>query len=276
MGLRIKTNVASLAVQKNLKQIDGKASESFQKLSSGKRITKSADDAAGLAIANKMDAEIRGSRMAQRNANGGISIVQIAEGGLNETSNIMTRLRELSVQAASDTVGDKERGFLNLEYNQLVEEVDRISKTTKFGDIELLSGEGDQMDFHVGAYAGENNKISFDATETNATADSLGISGTGIATKDDAATNLQVIDDAITQVSGYRANFGALQSRLQSTVANLDTSIVNSEAAKSQIEDVDIAAESAKLASNNVIKQAATSTLAQANGLPASALRLIG
>ncbi len=276
MGLRIKTNVASLAVQKNLKQIDGKASESFQKLSSGKRITKSADDAAGLAIANKMDAEIRGSRMAQRNANGGISIVQIAEGGLNETSNIMTRLRELSVQAASDTVGDKERGFLNLEYNQLVEEVDRISKTTKFGDIELLSGEGDQMDFHVGAYADENNKISFDATETNATADSLGIAGTGIATKDDAATNLQVIDDAITQVSGFRANFGALQSRLQSTVANLDTSIVNSEAAKSQIEDVDIAAESAKLASNNVIKQAATSTLAQANGLPASALRLIG
>ena len=276
MGLRIKTNVASLAVQKNLKKIDAKASESFQKLSSGKRITKSADDAAGLAIANKMDAEIRGSRMAQRNANGGISIVQIAEGGLNETSNIMTRLRELSVQAASDTVGDKERGFLNLEYNQLVEEVDRISKTTKFGDIELLSGEGDRMDFHVGAYADENNKISFDATETNATADSLGIAGTGIATKDDAATNLQVIDDAITQVSGFRANFGALQSRLQSTVANLDTSIVNSEAAKSQIEDVDIAAESAKLASNNVIKQAATSTLAQANGLPASALRLIG
>lgn len=276
MGLRIKTNVASLSVQKNLKQVEQKSSDSYQKLASGKRITKAADDAAGLAISNRMEAEVRGNRMAQRNAGSGISMVQIAEGGLAETSNIMTRMRELSVQAASDTVGDKERGFLDLEYNQLVQEVDRISKTTKFGSTELLSGEGETMDFHVGAYAGEDNKISFDSSQANATADNLGIAGSSIGTKDDANSNLEMLDDAIDQVSGFRANFGAIQSRLQTTVANLDTSIVNTEAAKSQIQDVDVASESAKLASNSVLKQAAVSTLAQANSLPQSALRLIG
>jgi flagellin len=276
MGLRIKTNVASLSVQKNLKQVEQKSSDSYQKLASGKRITKAADDAAGLAISSRMEAEVRGNRMAQRNAGSGISMVQIAEGGLAETSNIMTRMRELSVQAASDTVGDKERGFLDLEYNQLVQEVDRISKTTKFGSTELLSGEGDTMDFHVGAYAGDDNKISFDSSQANATADNLGIAGSSIGTKDDANSNLEMLDEAIDQVSGFRANFGAIQSRLQTTVANLDTSIVNTEAAKSQIQDVDVASESAKLASNSVLKQAAVSTLAQANSLPQSALRLIG
>lgn len=276
MGLRIKTNIASLAVQKNLKKVDQQSSESYQKLASGKRIIKSSDDAAGLAISSRMEAEVRGNRMAQRNAGSGISMVQIAEGGLAETSNIMTRMRELSVQAASDTVGDKERGFLDLEYNQLVQEVDRISKTTKFGSTNLLTGEGDVMEFHVGAYAGEDNKISFDSSQANATADNLGIAGSSISSKDDAAANLEMLDEAIDQVSGFRANFGAIQSRLQTTVANLDTSITNTEAAKSQIQDVDVAAESAKLASSSVLKQAAVSTLAQANSLPQSALRLIG
>lgn len=276
MGLRIKTNIASQAVQKNLKQVDQRSSESYQKLSTGKRITKSADDAAGLAIANKMEAEVRGSRMAQRNANGGISLIQVAEGGLEESSNILTRLRELSVQAASDTVGERERGYLDKEYGQLVEELDRISKTTKFGDIQLLTGEGDEMDFHVGAYAGDDNKISFDSSEANATADNLGIAGSSIASKGDAESNLQSIDEALDMVSGFRANFGAIQSRLQTTSANLDTSITNTEAAKSQIQDVDVAAETARLASSNVIKQASISTLAQANNLPNAALRLIG
>lgn len=276
MGLRIKTNIASLAVQKNLKKVDQQSSESYQKLASGKRIIKSSDDAAGLAISSRMEAEVRGNRMAQRNAGSGISMVQIAEGGLAETSNIMTRMRELSVQAASDTVGDKERGFLDLEYNQLVQEVDRISKTTKFGSTDLLTGEGDVMEFHVGAYAGEDNKISFDSSQANATADNLGIAGSSIGSKEDANSNLEMLDQAIDQVSGFRANFGAIQSRLQTTVANLDTSITNTEAAKSQIQDVDVAAESAKLASSSVLKQAAVSTLAQANSLPQSALRLIG
>ncbi len=278
MGLRIKSNVPSIMVQKDLRQASRKADESYAKLSSGKRIIKSADDAAGLGIAKKMGAEVRGYKMAQRNANQGISMVQVAEGGLDESTNILTRMRELSIQAASDTVGERERGYLNLEYENLVQEVDRISKTTTFSGAPLLTGENENgvMDFHVGAYAGEDNKISFDATETNATAENLNIEGSNILDKENASENLGKIDEAITKIAGFRANFGAIQSRLQSTVTNLDTATVNTEAARSRIEDVDVAEESAKLAANNVIKQAGISSLAQANNIPNSALRLIG
>jgi len=278
MGLRIKTNISSVAVQKNLRSIDEKTSQSYEKLASGKRITKSADDAAGLGIAKKMEAEVRGYQMAERNANAGISMIQVAEGGLDESSNIMTRMRELSIQAASDTVGERERGYLNLEYEQLLQEVDRISKTTTFSGSPLLTGENENgiMEFHVGAYAGEDNKISFDAQATDATIEGLGLAGTNITDKSSAAENLAVIDEAITKVAGFRANFGSIQSRLQSTISNLGTATVNTEAARSRIEDVDVASETAKLASNNVIKNAATMTLAQANSVPNSALRLIG
>lgn len=278
MGLRIKTNVPSVAVQKELRKAADKTDESYAKLASGKRITKSADDAAGLGIAKKMEAEVRGYRMAQRNASAGVSLVQVAEGGLDESTNILTRMRELSIQAASDTVGEKERGYLNLEYEQLVQEVDRISKTTTFSGKELLTGESETgtMEFHIGAYAGENNRISFDADATNATASNLGIEGTNIAEKESAQDNLASIDEAIEKVSGFRANFGAIQSRLQSTITNLDTAAVNTDAARSRIEDVDVAAETAKLASTNVMKQAGISSLAQANNIPNSALRLIG
>lgn len=278
MGLRIKTNVPSVAVQKELRKVANRADESFAKLASGKRITKSADDAAGLGIAKKMEAETRGYRMAQRNASAGISMVQVAEGGLDESTNILTRMRELSIQAASDTVGETERGYLNLEYEQLVEEVDRISKTTTFSGAPLLTGENDNgvMDFHVGAYAGDNNKISFDANFTNATASNLGIEGSNILDKESAGSNLAVIDEAITQVAGFRANFGAIQSRLQSTISNLYTASVNTDAARSRIEDVDVAEESAKLASVNVMKNAGVMALSQANNIPSSALRLIG
>ncbi len=278
MGLRIKSNIASVMVQKELSKASSKTDESYAKLSSGKRITKSADDAAGLGIAKKMEAEVRGLQMAKRNASAGVSMVQVAEGGLDESTNILTRMRELSIQAASDTVGERERGYLNLEYEQLVEEVDRISKTTTFSGSELLTGENENgvMDFHVGAYAGEENRISFDAQATNATAENLQIEGTSITDKDSANENLERIDEAINSVAGFRANFGAIQSRLQSTITNLDTAAVNTESARSQIEDVDIAHESAKLASNNVMKSAGISSLAQANNIPNSALRLIG
>jgi len=278
MGLRIKTNVPSVAVQKELRKAADRTDESYAKLASGKRITKSADDAAGLGIAKKMEAEVRGYRMAQRNASAGVSLVQVAEGGLDESTNILTRMRELSIQAASDTVGERERGYLNLEYEQLVEEVDRISKTTTFSGKELLTGESDTgtMEFHVGAYGGEENRISFDADATNATADALGIEGSNIADKENAQDNLAAIDEAINKVAGFRANFGAIQSRLQSTISNLDTASVNTEAARSRIEDVDVAAETAKLASTNVMKQAGISSLAQANNIPNSAMRLIG
>lgn len=276
MGLRINTNIASQEVQKNLRASTAQQEAEFAKLSSGKRITKSADDAAGLAIAKKLEAETRGLRMASRNANDAISLVQVAEGGLNETSNILTRLRELSVQAGSDTVGDAERGYLSLEYEQLVQEADRISKTTNFNGRSLLKGEGSVLQFQVGAQGNEDNRIEFDAGITDASAESLGIGGSNVRDKADALSNLSVIDSAIEKVSGFRATFGSIQSRLQTSVNNLEVAVVNQEAARSRIEDVDVADSTAKVASAQIKNAAGTATLAQANQLGQGALRLIG
>jgi flagellin len=276
MGLRIATNIASQSVQKNLKEVSNAGSSELERLSSGKRITKAADDAAGLAIATNLEAQTRGLRQATRNANDGISLVQTAEGGLNETSNILVRLRELTIQSASDTVGDQERGFLDKEYQQLTKEVDRISDSTTFNGTNLLNGKGKgSMDFQVGAFAGEQNKITFDSNETNSSSDNIGIGGSGIASKDDALSSISMVDKAIAQVSGQRANLGSIQSRLGSTVKNLEVQTINQDSARSVIQDVDVAEASAKLASNSVVKNAAVSTLAQANAIPNSALRLI-
>jgi flagellin len=276
MGLRINTNIASLEVQRHLKASSGNQEVEFSRLASGKRITKSADDAAGLAIAKKLEAETRGLRVATRNASDGISLVQVAEGGLNETGNILVRLRELSVQAGSDTVGEAERGYLNLEYEQLIQEADRISKTTSFNGRPLLKGEGDTLNFQVGAFASEDNLIQMDAGAVDATAENLGISGMRIKDRDDALSNLEKIDKAIDKVSGFRANFGSLQSRLQSTVNNLEVAAINQDSARSRIEDVDVADSTAKLASNQIKNAAGVATLAQANQFQNSALRLIG
>jgi flagellin len=276
MGLRINTNIASQEVQRNLRVSNSSQEAEFSKLSSGKRITKSADDAAGLAIAKKLEAETKGMRMASRNANDAISMIQVAEGGLNETSSILTRLRELSIQAGSDTVGEAERGYLSLEYEQLIQEADRISKTTSFNGRPLLKGEGDVLQFQVGAYGGQENLIELNAGQTDAGTESLGIGGTNVRDKQDALDNLERIDQAINKVSAFRANFGSLQSRLSSTINNLDTSVVNQEAARSRIEDVDVAESTAKLASAQIKNAAGTATLAQANQLANSALRLIG
>lgn len=276
MGLRINTNIASQEVQKNLKASNAQQEAEFSKLSSGKRITKSADDAAGLAIAKKLEAETRGLRVANRNANDAISLIQVAEGGLNETSSILTRLRELSIQAGSDTVGDAERGYLSLEYEQLVQEADRISQTTSFNGRPLLKGEGSTLQFQVGAYAGDYNKIELDTSVTDSSAESLGVAGTNIRDKDGALGNLERIDNAINKVGAFRANFGSIQSRLQSTINNLDVAVVNQEAARSRIEDVDVAESTAKMASAAIKNAAGTATLSQANQLGNGALRLIG
>ncbi len=276
MGLRIATNVASQSVQKNMKEVSGVGNAELERLSSGKRITKAADDAAGLAIATNLEAQTRGLRQATRNANDGISLIQTAEGGLNETSNILVRLRELTIQAASDTVGDTERGFLDKEYQQLMTEVDRISASTTFNGTQLLNGEGKgQIDFQVGAFAGEQNQIMFDSSSTNASSSEIGIEGSNIANKDDALSSISTIDGAIEKVSGQRSNLGSIQSRLQSTVKNLEVQTINQDSARSVIQDVDVASSSAALASNNVIKNAALSTLSQANQIPMSALRLL-
>jgi flagellin len=276
MGLRINTNIASQEAQRNLRVTNASQEAEFSKLSSGKRITKSADDAAGLAIAKNLEAETKGLRMATRNANDAISLVQVAEGGLNETSNILTRLRELSIQAGSDTVGESERGYLSMEYEQLVQESDRISKTTSFNGRSLLKGEGDTLQFQVGAYGGKENMIELDSGATDASSESLGIAGSNVRDKQDAIDNLEKIDVAINKVSSFRANFGSLQSRLTSTVNTLDSAAVNKDSARSRIEDVDVAESTAKLASSQIKSAAGTAALAQANALGNSALRLVG
>ena len=276
MGLRIATNLASETVQKNLKTVTKESNSQLEKLSSGKRINKSSDDAAGLAIANTLRAQSRSLRQASRNAQDGVSMVQTAEGSLNEVSNILTRLRELTVQSASDTVGDTERGMLDLEYQQLVQEVDRISESTTYNGVNLLNGEGDGvLDFHVGADSTDSNVIQYDSGETNASSSNIGISGTGIDAKSSALSSIGSIDEAITAISGQRASLGAIQNRLQSSITNLDAQAVNTEEARSSIEDADIAQASAKLASTSVIKNAGVAALSQANAIPNSALRLI-
>jgi flagellin len=277
MGLRIRTNIASQEAQKNLRASGSAQRKVYAQLSSGKRITKSADDAAGMAIANSLQAQNKGLRQAKRNANDGISLIQVAEGGLNETNNILTRMRELTIQAASDTVGEREREYLNREYQQLVSEIERIAQSTTFNGTFLLKGQNETgtLDFHVGNQAGEQNKVKWDSTEADATTSTLGVEGTNIIDKDGANTAIDNIDKAIQMTSSYRATMGAIQSRLQTTINNLEVQIVNQENARSQIEDVDVAEASADLASININQNASVSVLAQANTIPVAATRLI-
>lgn len=274
MGLRIATNVASIAAQRVLSTQQKRAEHAASALASGSRIVNAADDAAGLAISENFRGQLRGISAARNNANNAISFSQVGEGGLNEVSNILVRLRELGVQAASDTVSDTERGFLNNEAQQLLQEADRIAKTTTFGNTKLLDGSGGKLEFHVGPYGGEENIIAFDF-DADATTSSLGISGISVSDKGDARDTLESVDEAMAKVGALRANFGAMQSRMESTVSNLDVSYENLSAANSRIRDTDIAKETAEMASANILQQTAVSVLAQANQLPAVALKLV-
>lgn len=277
MTLRIQTNLASEQIQTNLSRVSKESEKSLQRLSSGKRISSASDDATGLAIATNLQAQTRGLRQAIRNTSDGTSLVQTAEGGLNETANILTRMRELSIQAASDTIGPDERPLLNAEYQQLIQEIDRLAESTTFNGVTLLNGRGaDEMNFQVGTFSGDENKISFESSDTNVTSDNIEVAGLSVEERDDALESIEQIDSAITRVNGFRANLGAVQSRLKSTFANLEVQVLNQESARSVIEDVDIASESAKLASSNVIQSAGIATLAQANQIPHTALRLVG
>jgi flagellin len=277
MGFRINTNVSSLSAQRSL-SANNRASEStLSKLSSGSRITKAADDAAGLAISEKLKARIGSTEQANRNANDGISMVQTAEGGLDEISSMLTRLRELSVQSASDTVGDTERGFTDMEYQNLKQEIERISQVTEFNGTKLLSGEGDKLDFQIGVNNNEfQDRISYDSSAQNAGIDGLGISDMSVSSKEGAQGSLETIDSAIENVSGQRAKLGATQNRLISTSNNLQITKENLIAANSRIRDVDYASASAENAKNGILNQAGTAVLAQANQNGQNAVRLIG
>lgn len=276
MGLRIRTNVQSLKATGSLEKTKRAEAKTLEKLSSGSRINSASDDAAGLAISEKLKSQIVSSRQAVRNSNDGISMIQTAEGGMNEVSNILIRLRELSIQASSDTVGDDERKFSDLEAQQLTQEINRIASSTEFNGRKLLSGEGGQADLQVGINnVEENDRITYKVEDADLTLSNLGIDGVSVATKDDARSNLETIDKAMMTVNGSRANLGALQNRLQSTVNNLEVQNENLSAANSRIRDADIATESANLAKHRILSEAGTSILAQTNSSMNSALKLV-
>jgi flagellin len=276
MGLRINTNVASLNAQRNLGSTRINMNKSLEKLSSGQRINRAGDDAAGLAISENLKAQIKGLGQAGRNAEDGVSLVQIAEGALGEVSNILIRLRELSVQAASDTIGGTERKFLNVEFEQLTSEIDRIANSTEFNRVPLLNGTGAVFDIQIGTRNDPiSDRLTFDASSADVNVAALGLNLASVSDKISAQNSLSSIDQAIISVSGIRADFGALQNRLQSTVNNIQTSIENLSSANSRVRDTDIAAETAELTKQNILMQAGTSVLSQANASTNQALSLI-
>lgn len=274
MGLRINTNVASITAQNKLAKQQKRMEHSLAALSSGSRIVDAADDAAGLAISENLRGQIAGVNVAKRNASNAVSLIQVSEGGLNEINNVLIRLRELGVQAASDNVSDVERSFLDQEAQQLIQEADRIAKTTKFGNKALLDGSGEELEFHVGPFAGEDNIIGYQVT-ADATGSAIGYEGISVTDKESARDSLQQVDDSLIKIGELRADFGAVQSRMNITVTNLNTQYENLNAANSRLRDTDVAFETAELASAQILQQAAVGVLAQANGVNNSALRLL-
>jgi len=307
MGMRIRTNVASLTAQRRLGQSSDAVQGSISKLSSGSRINKAADDAAGLAISENLRADVRGLNVAKRNALDGVSMIQTAEGGLEETTNMLIRLRELAVQSASDTIGGQEREFLNKEYLQLKDEIDRIALSTEFNGTRVLMGQSasdygselqtgntgtSPMEIQIGKdYFSENdaldvrnpiNVIKIDLSKLNVFTEGEGSlnlgradSGTQVLTKVDAQTSITALDGAINRVNEQRAYLGAIQNRFNSTIANLGVQIENMDTARSRIRDTDYAAETAVFTQNRILEQAGTSVLSQANQMPQMALSLL-
>lgn len=292
MGLRIRTNVTSLIAQRQLNNTTYNMGETMEKLSSGYRINKSADDAAGLAISETMTGKIRSMDQAKRNANDGISLIQVAEGGMNEISNILIRMRELATQSASDTIGNLERSYTNKEYTELVDEIDRIVSTTEFNGLKLLQGEEgngiNELVIHVGAGDGtvENTDtigLNIEDIKINAS-DVLGLGAeaeigpqesSGDFDRQTAADKLTILDDAIKKVAGNRAILGAKQSRLNSTITNLGVQIENLSTSRSRIRDVDFASATAEFAQSRILAQAGSSVLAQAGSVPELAVSLL-
>lgn len=278
MGLRINTNVPSLVAQRNLKGTRQSLDRSLERLSSGSRINHAGDDAAGLAISDSLRAQIRGLTQAERNAQDGTSLLQVAEGGISEVSNILIRMRELAVQASSDTVGQQERKFLEVEFQQLMEETDRIAHSTKFNGQSLLDGSASTFEIQVGV---KNNPMIdriklFDSSGADVNVVALGINLSSVGDKLSAQNSLEQIDSALTSVTSIRAEFGALQNRLASVITNIQISRENLSSANSRIRDADIAEETAELTKNNILMQAGVSVLAQANNATKSVLTLLG
>ena len=274
MGLRVNTNVNSINAQRNLAAVANRVSDNFRRLSTGLRIANAADDAAGLAISERLRSQIRSFEQAQRNSNDGISLIQTAEGSLVESNSILIRLRELTIQSANGTVSGQDKDTLNTEFSTLVTELNRIGRTTAFNGVNLLDGSNSQVSFQVGlgVTAGiDSIQVSF----SPALSTSLGLNSLDIGSQGNVSQALTNIDTAINTVSALRGRLGAAQNRLTSTINNLASTVENLSAAESRIRDVDIAYETAALTRNTILQQAAISVLSQANAQPQSALQLL-
>ena len=275
MALTVNTNIASLNAQRNLTTTQSSLNKSLQRLSSGLRINSAADDAAGLAISEGMRSQVRSMNQAVRNANDGVSLVQTAEGALNEVSNILVRMRELATQSATGTVSSDQRSYIDSEFTQLKNEIDRIASATDFNGTKILDGTSGTISFQIGAGNTSNDIIS--VTISAGAASSIGVATASVSGQTGAAASaaLGAIDTAIKSVSNIRGNLGAVQNRLQSTINNLQVSIENLSAAESRIRDVDVASETAAMTRAQILTQAGTSILSQANQTPQSALSLL-
>ncbi|ANB03143.1 flagellin [Ectothiorhodospira sp. BSL-9] len=272
MSQVINTNVASLNAQRNLNATQNQLQTSLERLSSGLRINSAKDDAAGLAISESFTAQIRGSNQAARNANDGISLAQTAEGGLVEITNNLQRLRELAVQSANGSLEDSDRAQLTKEVTEILAEIDRVASDTKFNGKTVLAAAAD-IDLQVGADEGQTITIALSGIDAQNA--SLGIDGVDLTTAAGAATAISTVNDAIDDVAGFRAELGAIQNRLESTVANLNNTVENLSAARSRILDADFATETAELTRTQILQQAGTSVLAQANQAPQNVLALL-
>ncbi len=271
MGLRVNTNLASLNAQRSLGAVSTRLQGNFKRLSSGLRIATAADDAAGLGISERMRSQIRSYGAAARNAQDGISLVQTAEGALNEVNGILNRMRELSIQAANGTLSTADRATLNTEYQELISEIGRIASTATFNGVELLDGTTTALDIQAGINQSEIITVSLQ----DATATALSIDSLNVTTAANATAALTVIDAAVDQVTTARGALGSAQNRLQSAISSITNAQENLAAAESRIRDVDVATETADLTRNSIMQQAAVSVLAQANVQPQLALSLL-
>lgn len=270
--MRINNNIEALNSYRNLGISDLKMNKNLEKLSSGLRINRAADDAAGLAISEKMRGQIKGLNQAIRNAQDGISLIQTAEGALNETHNILQRMRQLAVQSANDTNTDSDRGQLQREVAELITEISRIGGNTEFNTKGLLNASFANGVFHIGANAGQSIKL----TIADMRATGIGVNGVTISSQASANTAITTVQAAIDKVSTERAKLGAYQNRLESTIANLGVAAENLSAAESRVRDVDMAKEMSDFTKNQILVQAGTAMLAQANAKPQAVLKLLG
>ena len=277
--MRINNNITAVNSHRQYGINNSNIAKNVEKLSSGYRVNRAADDAAGLAISEKMRAQVRGLNMASKNSQDAVSLVQIAEGGMQTVQNILQRMRELAVQAASDTNVTNDRAALNLEVEQLVKEIDQIANTTEFNEMKLLNGTGEFGKATGGKIqAGANANQTMEITIASMSASKLGVDATkvDISTQSKATSALSAITTALDGVSTARATLGAYQNRLEHKIKNLDSAAENMSAAESRIRDADMAKMMTEFTKNNILFQASTAMLAQANSLPQNVLQLLG